>query len=158
LPAGFAGLAFFRGAGRSGAFLAVFFRIVVAFLTAFLRVLLPAGIFLRRTLALPFAFLLVAIAASLTLTDFGSGSPHYPPKARKDKEKKTARRITRGIKREESPAISATLGGTFVQRVTNLSPGRAQRTFEPRVARSVSNRKMVRERCQKNTARVTDSG
>jgi hypothetical protein len=41
-------------------------------------------------LALPFAFLLVAIAASLTLTDFGSGSPHYPPKALKDKEKKAA--------------------------------------------------------------------
>src|SRR6516165_8161954 len=93
LPAGFAGLDFFRGAGRSGAFLAVFFRIAVTFLTAFLRVLLPAGIFLSRALAFTFAFLLVAIAASLTLTDFGPGSPHYPPKPLKDKEKKAARRI-----------------------------------------------------------------
>jgi hypothetical protein len=137
LPAGFAGLAFFRGAGRSGAFLAVFFRIVVILLTAFLRVLLPAGIFLPRALALTFAFLLVAIAASLTLTDFGPGSPHYPPKALEDKEKKAARRI---------------------KPVTNLSAGRAERTFGPRVARSVSNRKIVRERCQKNTGRATDSG
>jgi hypothetical protein len=138
--------------------LAVFFRIVVAFLTAFLRVLLPAGFFLPRALALPFAFFLVAIAASLTLTDFGPGSPHYPPKALKDKEKKTARRITRDIKREESPAISATLSGTFVQPVTNLSPGASGRDLWAEGCRSVLKAKMVRERCRKNTGRVTDSG
>jgi hypothetical protein len=68
--------------------LAVFFRIVVAFLTAFLRVLLPAGIFLPRALALPFAFFLVAIAASLTLNDFGSGSPTIPPKRSKTKRRR----------------------------------------------------------------------
>ncbi len=76
LPAGFAGLAFFRDAGRSGAFLTAFFRVILTFLTLFLRAPLLTGVFLRRALflrpvlflrlvlALPFAFLLVAIAAS----------------------------------------------------------------------------------------------
>jgi hypothetical protein len=70
LPAGFAALAFFRDAGRSGAFLAAFFRTVLAFLTVFLRAPLLTGIFLRFGLALPFAFLFIAIAASLTFTAF----------------------------------------------------------------------------------------
>jgi hypothetical protein len=70
LPAGFAGLAFFRGVGRSGAFLTAFFRDALTFLTLFLRAPLLTGVFLRRALflrpvlALPFAFFLVAIAAS----------------------------------------------------------------------------------------------
>jgi hypothetical protein len=64
LPAGFAGLAFFRDAGRSGAFLTAFFRDVLTFLTLFLRAPLLTGVFLRLALALPFTFFLVAIAAS----------------------------------------------------------------------------------------------
>jgi hypothetical protein len=60
LPAGFAGLAFFRDAGRSGAL----FRDVLTFLTLFLRASLLTGVFLRLALALPFTFFLVAIAAS----------------------------------------------------------------------------------------------
>jgi hypothetical protein len=90
LPAGFGGLDFFRDAGRSGAFLATFFRIVPTLLTVFVRVPLLTGIFLRVALALPFAFFLVAIAASLTPTAFRLWiAPHYPPKALKEKEKKT---------------------------------------------------------------------
>ena len=100
LGAGFAGPAFFRNAGRSGAFLAAFFRIVLTFLTVFLRVPLLTGIFLRLVLALPFAFFLFAIAASLTLKAFRLWvGPHYPPKALKEKEKKMARRLARDIKR-----------------------------------------------------------
>jgi hypothetical protein len=71
LPAGLAGRAFLRDAGRSGAFLATFFRIDLTFLTVFLREPLLTGCFLRFALvlvvvalALPFAFFLVAIAAS----------------------------------------------------------------------------------------------
>src|SRR5215471_11918359 len=70
LPAGFAALAFFRDADRSGAFLAIFFRTVLAFLTVFLPARLLRGIFLRFGLALSFAFLFVAIAASLIFTAF----------------------------------------------------------------------------------------
>jgi hypothetical protein len=48
LPAVFAvGSAFFGDAGRSGAFFAAFFRIVLAFLTVLLRIALLAGLFLR---------------------------------------------------------------------------------------------------------------
>ena len=60
---GFAGLAAFRDAGRSGAFLAAFFRTVLTRLTGFRRAPLLTGIFLRRGLVLrlilarPFAFL-----------------------------------------------------------------------------------------------------
>jgi hypothetical protein len=70
LPAGFAGLACFRDAGRGDAFLTAFFRVVLTFLTLFLRAPLLTGVFLcralflRPVLALPFAFFLVAIAAS----------------------------------------------------------------------------------------------
>ena len=100
LGAGFVGLAFFRDAGRSGAFLTAFFRIVLTLLTVFLCVPLLTGIFLRLALALPFAFLLFAIAASLMLKALRLWvAPHYPPKALKEKEKKMARRLARDIKR-----------------------------------------------------------
>jgi hypothetical protein len=86
---GFAGLAFFLDAGRSGAFLAIFFRAVLAFLTVFLRAPLLTGIFLRFGLALPFAFLFVAIAASLTFTAFRLWiAPHYLRKALKIKTRR----------------------------------------------------------------------
>jgi CBS domain containing-hemolysin-like protein len=101
LVLGFGDLAVFRDAGRSGALLACVFRTVLTFLTLFLRALLPARIFLRRAsslradllrpvllrtvLALPFAFLLVAIAASLALTAFRLWTTHYPLKRVKEK-------------------------------------------------------------------------
>jgi hypothetical protein len=89
LPAGFAGLACFRDAGRSGAFLATFFRIVLTLLTVFVRVPLLTGIFLRVTLALPFAFFLVAIAASLTPTASRLWiAPTIPPKRSKKKRRR----------------------------------------------------------------------
>jgi hypothetical protein len=70
LPAVFAvGSAFFGDAGRSGAFFATFFRIVLAFLAVFFAAL-RAGAFFRFPLALPLAFLLVAITTSRT--QFGS--------------------------------------------------------------------------------------
>src|SRR6266550_2087324 len=70
LPAFFARLAFFRDAGRSGVFLATFFRIALILLTVFLRVVLLTRIFLR--FALP--FFTVVIAASLTLNCFYKSS------------------------------------------------------------------------------------
>jgi hypothetical protein len=123
LVLGFDGLAVFRDAGRSGAFLACVFRTVLTFLTLFLRAPLPARIFLRRAsflradllrpvllravllrtvllrtvLALPFAFLLVAIAASLALPAFRPWTTHYPLKRVKEKDKKTAGRIIHDV-------------------------------------------------------------
>jgi hypothetical protein len=52
---------------------------------------------LRTVLALPFAFLLVAIAASLALTAFRLWTTHYPLKRVKEKDKKTAGRIIRDV-------------------------------------------------------------
>jgi hypothetical protein len=52
LPAVFAGLAFFRAAGRSGVFLATFFRIVLILLTVFLRVALLTRVFFALCFAL----------------------------------------------------------------------------------------------------------
>ncbi|MGA8698493.1 MAG: hypothetical protein WB689_32595 [Xanthobacteraceae bacterium] len=89
MPAGFGGLDFFRDAGRSGAFLATFFRIVLTLLTVFLRVPLLTGIFLRVALALPFAFFLVAIAASLAPTAFRLWiAPTIPLKRSKKKRRR----------------------------------------------------------------------
>jgi hypothetical protein len=141
LVLGFDGLAVFRDAGRSGAFLRAFlacvFRTVLTFLTLFPRTPLPARIFLRRAsflravllravllrtvLALPFAFLLVAIAASLALTAFRLWTPHYPLKRVKEKDKKTAGRIicdvSSGGNRQQYPPRSRELclaGDQFV--------------------------------------------
>jgi len=86
LGAGFAGLAFFRDAGRSGAFLAVFFRIVLTFLTVFLRVPLLTGIFLRLVLALPFAFFLFAICSLPDAQGISAlGRPSLSPQSAKRK-------------------------------------------------------------------------
>jgi hypothetical protein len=63
------GLVFFIDADRGDTFFAVFLRVVLTFLAAFLRVAaLATGAFVRFPRALPLAFLLVAIAASWTLT------------------------------------------------------------------------------------------
>jgi hypothetical protein len=62
-------LALVRVARRGGAFFAAFFLIVLVFLAVFLRLaVLVAVVFLRFAFALVF----VAIAASQTLTAFGS--------------------------------------------------------------------------------------
>jgi hypothetical protein len=59
------GLVFFIDADRGDTFFAVFLLVVLTFLTAFLRVAaLVTGAFFRFPLALPLAFLLVAITAS----------------------------------------------------------------------------------------------
>ena len=65
------GSVFLGDAGRGDPFFAVFLLDVLAFLAAFLRVAaLVTGAFFRFTLALPLAFLLVAITASRTFTAF----------------------------------------------------------------------------------------
>jgi hypothetical protein len=61
------GLTFFGDARRSSAFFAVFFRLLLALVTA-LRVALLTGCVFRFALVFPLAFFLVAIAASLMLT------------------------------------------------------------------------------------------
>ena len=62
------GLVFFIDADRGDTFFTVFL-VVLTFLAAFLRVAaLVTGAFFRFPLALPLVFLLVAIAASWTLT------------------------------------------------------------------------------------------
>ena len=67
VPAGLAvGPGFFDGAGRRGA---TFLGMVLFFLTVLPRVALLAGL-LRFARAFPLAFFLVAIAASLALTEF----------------------------------------------------------------------------------------
>ncbi|HEX2511384.1 MAG TPA: hypothetical protein VHK44_02180 [Xanthobacteraceae bacterium] len=59
------GLVFLIDADRGDTFFAVFLLVVLAFLAAFLRVAaLVTGAFFRFPLALPLAFLLVAITAS----------------------------------------------------------------------------------------------
>jgi hypothetical protein len=63
------GLVFLIDADWGDTFFAVFLLVVLAFLAAFLRVAaLVTGAFFRFPLALPLAFLLVAITASWTLT------------------------------------------------------------------------------------------
>jgi hypothetical protein len=62
------GSVFLIDADRSDFFFAVFLLVVLAFRGVFLRVALDMGVFFLFALGLPLAFLLVAIAASSTLT------------------------------------------------------------------------------------------
>jgi uncharacterized membrane protein len=62
------GSVFLIDADRSDFFFAVFLLVVLAFRGVFLRVALDMGDFFLFALCLPLAFILVAIAASSTLT------------------------------------------------------------------------------------------